>query len=191
MREKDALVDLQPLLVALKDVGLSLDLETRGDEAGKSVGRLKDKVLDANEARELASERAINGLDMGGEETRAARARTVLDRLGGAGLGAVAPRLWRKTIDQRASERPELGVTRAILREVAQSARFGPHPVIAGGCGQAALAQDHAQRIARKRRLLVRRDHFALRRSITRLALPCERSMVPGPTTRALAVTPT
>ena len=50
VRDQQALIDLQPVLVALKRGALLLDFGARGRQPGKSVGRRKDQILDANEA---------------------------------------------------------------------------------------------------------------------------------------------
>ena len=50
VRDEQALIDLEPVLVALKRAGLPLEFGPRGRQPRKSVGRRKDEVFDANEA---------------------------------------------------------------------------------------------------------------------------------------------
>ncbi len=190
MREQEALIDLQPVLVALKRASLPPDFGARRRQPGKSVGRGKDEVFDANEAREVIRQRSVDLFHMRAEKTRARSARALVDRLRGLCLGRLARRFSWKAFDQRAGERPEDRIATPVFAELSGSFRLGRDPMVDCRRRQAAIAQGCAKRPATQR-LCVDRRHVLALKSMTRLALPCERSIVPGGTIRALAVTPT
>src|SRR6516164_10450782 len=113
-----------------------------------------------------------------------------MDRLRGLCLGRLARRLPWKAFGQGAGERPEDRVATAVFAELSGRFRLGRDPLVDCRRRQAAIAEGCAKRLATQGRRADRRHVLALK-SMTRLALPCERSIVPGGTNRALAVTPT
>ena len=190
MREQEALIDLQPVLVTLKRASLLLDFGARRRQPRKSLGRRKDEVFDANEAREVIRQRRVDLFHMRAEKARARSARALVDRVGGLRLGRLARRFPGNAFDQRAGERPEDRITTPVFAELSGRLRLGREPIVDRRRRQAAIAQRRAKRFATQGRRADRFHVLALR-SMTRLALPCERSIVPGGTIRALAVTPT
>ena len=68
MREQDALVDFDAVLVALGEGAFALHLIARGYETRYFARRGVDKVGDAHERGEVLGERAIERLGVGREE---------------------------------------------------------------------------------------------------------------------------
>ena len=75
VRQQHSLVDLQPVLVGLAVLRLRRHLRARRHQAGHALGRRMDEVLDAQEARQVGGERAIEGGRVRREETLALAAR--------------------------------------------------------------------------------------------------------------------
>ena len=86
MRQQQALIDLDAVLVALLQAVLARQLRRRRHQARHHRRGIADQMLDAHEFREIIGQAAIDRFGMGGEKFFARRAVALEDRGGGRGL---------------------------------------------------------------------------------------------------------
>src|SRR5271166_3701633 len=94
--EEQALVDLDPILLALAMSGLGVDLFPGRNESGNKLSRRVHEVVEAAEHRAPDGEARVNLIDMGGEKCLARGAGDGLERIRGRLFGVVAPWFGRK-----------------------------------------------------------------------------------------------
>src|SRR5262245_27996039 len=109
MRQKDALVDLDPILVALKTGALCGNLVAGWSMAGHGGGCIEHQVFDAYESREAVGQPLVERGAMGSEKPLAVCACRHQDRIGGCSLGGVAFGLRRQASEQIVGMGPEQG----------------------------------------------------------------------------------
>ena len=114
-----------------------------------------------------------------------------MDCLYGLLLCCRARGLLRHHVNQVLGTLPECAIAHAIGNQIAGVRRLVGEPFL-----HRVLRQCVGENLDIGRRYRILHDqipplHFFGRKSMTRLALPCERSMVPGSTTRTRVVTPT
>ena len=191
MRNQEALIDFQPLLVAQYRLGLALDLGAGRRQPRKRVGRREHKLLDTNEAREVMGERRVDRIPMRAKKAHAGEPRAFVDGVRSLRLGRLSRRpLWQAG-EQHSGVRPEHGIAPPVLAERRGLRRFSRNPIVDRRRRQADVAERRAQLFMARRRRIHRGHAFGLR-SMTRFALPCERSSVSvGGRFRAFVVTPT
>src|SRR5271165_4130124 len=83
VRDQDALVDLQAILVALQRVLFRSDLRPLGRKPRKRFGGSKQKLLHAHEALQAPGDRAVDRARVRAQKAIARLARASLDRLYG------------------------------------------------------------------------------------------------------------
>src|SRR5689334_9509501 len=108
-RDEKALVDLDALFVLERDGALGSDRGQGGNKTGDKRSGLVRKVLDADEAREIAGQPAIKPGSMGGQEPLARCPVALDDDRGGVALGLAPRRLPRQRPEQRAAFGPQRG----------------------------------------------------------------------------------
>ena len=126
-------------------------------------------------------ERRVDFFSMRAEKACARSARLVVDGVCGLRLGGLPRRFPWKAFDQGTGERPEDRVAAPVFAERSGRLRLGRDPVVDRRRRQAAVAQGCAKRLTVQGRRAGRR-HVLTLKSMTRLALPCDRSVVPGGT---------
>ena len=196
VREKNALVDLDAVFLTLQVLGLGGDLGCGRRQARDDHGRGEDQVFQANKPRALVRQLVVERLGVGREEMLALFARGGEDGLCRARLTDTSRRFLRQAAEQIGAELPVARIARPIDKVIAGALRRGRDPF-----GDRALIEAGGLQLCRRHggidthRAILSLFHWAFqlfaRRSMTRFALPCERSMVPGSSTRTVAVTPT
>src|SRR5258708_9051387 len=190
--EENALIELDAVLVALQVLGLGRDLRCGRRQARDGHGRGEDQVFQPNESRALVRQLVVERLGMGGEELFALLARGGENRLCRARLTQTSRRLLRQAAEQIGAELPVPRIAPPIDIVIAGSLRRGRGPF-----GNRALIEAGGLQLGCRHGGIDthRANPFNIqlfgRRSMTRLALPCERSIAPGSSTRTAAVTPT
>ena len=181
--KKQALVDLNAVLVALPMSGLRIDLGSRRDQSRNDLRRRVDEVVEAPERRAAFGQAIVDLLDMSGEKGFARRVRVRQQRLRSRPFRFVPPRLRRQPPKESRRATPEGAVVASIGLKLASRDREGLGPFLRLVLRQAGCAH------LRKGELGRRRHAFGLL-SMTRFALPSDRSICPGASTLTFAVVP-
>ena len=129
MRQEDALVDLDAVLVALVEGRLRRDLLARRHQPGHRAGRGEDELFEADETRAVAGQAVVDPFGMGGEEALARLPRRRQDRRGGGRLVGAAPRFRRQPPHQRLGALPEGAVVADVMVVGAGRARLLCRPL--------------------------------------------------------------
>ena len=183
MGEEEALVDLDAVLVALRMSGFGADFLSCRDQSRNELRRGVDEIVEAAEGRAALGQAIVDLLDVGGEKRFARRARVRQQRLRAA-CSASFRRGFGGSLRRRA---PSSGARRRRTRERRpHSRRSGPGrprtipapPVLAG------------RRRARRKSGFRRRRHALGLLSMTRFALPSDRSICPALSTLTFAIMP-
>ena len=127
VREEDALVDLDAVLVALVEAGFGGDLPLGRDEAGHQRGGAPGQLVHAEEARAAGRGRIVDPIGVRGQEALARCAGRRQHRSGRRGLGGPPLRLLRQRADQAAGLGPEGAVARDVRLVGAGLAVRGAH----------------------------------------------------------------
>ena len=149
MGEKDPLVDLDAVLVALVQGRLGGNLLRRRSEAGDGGRRGKHQVLEPHHV--AGGDLIINSLGMDGEEALAGRTRPGKHQGRRFRLGRVPTRLRRERGDQRRRPLPVAGVAMAVRGEVGRAGLLRGQPLRRGVGGQSGADED-------RRRIVGNRD---------------------------------
>ena len=182
--KEQSLVDLDAVFVALEMRGLGVDLRSGRDQSRNKLRRIVGEVVEAAKDRALCGQAVVDLIDVGGEKGLARGAGDGEQRVRGPLLGLVAPGFIR----QRPKESRRLGPERAKAANVGlmvfRPGRQCLRPFLHRSLGQACRPHRH-----RGRRRCGGRHAFGLL-SMTRLALPAERSISAGASTVTSALTP-
>ncbi len=118
VREENALIDLDPVLLALHLLALRIDLLARRRKPRHERGHLIGKHIGAYEVCLVRGERAIDRLRVAQHEGFAGLAAGAQDRVGGARLIRVALRLFRQRGEQIVALTPERRVRVGVAFEM-------------------------------------------------------------------------
>ena len=121
--DENAVVDLQPVLVALMAGGFGRHLRARGCQSRDQRRGVIYELLDADEARAVVREPVVDRLDMGAQEPGARFARHLFDPLCRLCLLRVARRLRGQPRKQGGTRLPEARIAGAVAGKVAGVAR--------------------------------------------------------------------
>src|SRR5499426_4179818 len=146
--EKQALVDLEHVLVLLQEAVLAGDLLRLGHQPGHRARRRRDQVLDTHEARAAIGQRVVDRVGMVRQEARARRARPRQNGLRGGLLATAALRARRQAPEQAVRVLPEGGIARAVGGVIGGSVRLRLEPVDDVGAGLARRRQLGGIRLA-------------------------------------------
>jgi hypothetical protein len=189
VRQQDPLVDFVTFLVALRQRIVGSNLLARRRQPRAQIGCRIGELLHAQKSLQIVRQAVVELADVGLQKPCAGAACALMDEAGCLGLHVVALRFWRQPRDELGGQPPELAEESPVGREIGGDRRLGAAPAVdlrrERVCG---LTQDREC----VRSLWHGPAHVCFgRRSMTRFALPCERSIVPGATTRTRVVTPT
>ena len=137
MREEQALVDLDAVLVALRMSRVGADLLLRRDQPRNERRRGVDELVDAAESRAALGQAVVNLFDMRGEERFARRAPVRHERVGSRLFGLVPPRLWRQPAKENRRAAPKGAAVASVGSVVAGHDRKGLRPFAHFLLGQA------------------------------------------------------
>ena len=181
--EKQALVDLDAVLVALAVSGFGADFLPGRDQSRNKRGRGVGEIVEAAEGRGALGQEIVDPLDMQAEKRFARSARGRQQRIRGRLFGLVPPRLWRQLAKESRRLAPEGAVRASVGLILAGRGREGPGPFLHRLLGQAGGAH-------RREGGFRRRRHVLGLLSMTRFALPSDRSIPPGSATLTFALMP-
>jgi hypothetical protein len=137
VREQNALVDLDAVLVALDERAFATHLLAGRHQPGHFARGGVNEIGDAQEGGQVFGERAVERLGVRLEEGIARRAVGALDERSGARLRGVAHRLLRQDGKKRAALLPVLAERRDVAAIVAARGR----PLVPPGRGRLARQQ--------------------------------------------------
>ena len=129
VRQENALVDLQPILVALFLRCFLREIFARRHKARKKVRGGEAERVEAQELFAFIRQLVVERDCMRAEEGLSGFTRRGKDNFGGSLLGRRAPRFCGQFREQRLRQHPEIGVAAAVLR-IARDACSGAHLAI-------------------------------------------------------------
>ena len=182
--KKEALVDLDAVLLALAVNGFGPNFLLSWDQPRNQRRRGVDEVVEAAEARAALGQEIVDLLDVEAQKRFARGSGGRQQRLGSRLLGRVSARFRGQLAKKRRRAAPEGAVLASVGVIGAGRARQGLAPVPRLLLGQAGGAH-------RRKSGFHRRRHVLGLLSITRFALPSDRSIAPGSSTLTFALTPT